>query len=80
MNSLTDLREVVDVVHPADDLLGRRDHGHRVRVRNHGDPEHTARTSRFTGKIHWVQLDVSSDDHDHDIDPDERIRVAMALQ
>ena len=29
-------------------------------------------TSRFTGELHWVQLDVGTDDHDHFIDPDER--------
>lgn len=39
-----------------------------------------ARSSRFTGKIHWVQLDVGSDDHDHFIDPAERLRIAMARQ
>lgn len=39
-----------------------------------------ARTSRFTGKIHWVQLDVGTDDHDHVIDPEERLRIAMARQ
>ena len=43
-------------------------------------PDYTAQTSRFTGKIHWVQLDVGDDDHDHFIDPDERLRVAMARQ
>ena len=43
-------------------------------------PDYTAHTSRFTGKIHWVQLDVGDDDHDHFIDPDERLRVAMARQ
>jgi arylsulfatase len=43
-------------------------------------PEYTARTSRFTGTIHWVQLDVGADDHDHFIDPDERLRIAMARQ
>jgi arylsulfatase len=41
---------------------------------------YTARTSRFTGKLHWVQIDVGSDDHDHFIDPDERLRIAMAQQ
>ncbi|NUU16538.1 arylsulfatase [Cellulomonas humilata] len=39
-----------------------------------------ARTSRFTGKIRWVQLDVGTDDHDHFIDPQERLRIAMARQ
>ena len=42
--------------------------------------EYTARTSRFTGKINWVQLDAGTDDHDHFIDPEERLRVAMARQ
>ena len=43
-------------------------------------PDYTARTSRFTGKIHWVQLDAGTDDNDHFIDPEERLRVAMARQ
>jgi arylsulfatase len=43
-------------------------------------PQYTAATSRFTGKINWVQLDVGTDDHDHFIDPEERLRIAMARQ
>ena len=43
-------------------------------------PDYTAATSRFTGKIHWVQIDLGDDDHDHFIDPEERLRVAMARQ
>ena len=43
-------------------------------------PDYTAHTSRFTGKIKWVQLDVGTDDHDHFIDPEERLRIAMARQ
>ena len=43
-------------------------------------PDYTAASSRFTGKIHWVQLDVGTDDNDHFIDPEERLRVAMARQ
>ena len=43
-------------------------------------PDYTARGSRFTGRIHWVQLDVGTDDHDHLISPDERLRIAMARQ
>jgi arylsulfatase len=43
-------------------------------------PDYTSRTSRFTGKLHWVQIDLGDDDHDHFIDPDERLRVAMARQ
>lgn len=43
-------------------------------------PDYTSRTSRFTGRIHWVQLDVGVDDHDHFIDPEERFRIAMSQQ
>ena len=43
-------------------------------------PDYTPHTSKFTGKIHWVQLDAGKDDHDHFIDPEERLRVAMARQ
>jgi arylsulfatase A-like enzyme len=42
--------------------------------------DYTARTSRFTGKINWVQLDVGNDDHDHFLDPEEQLRIAMARQ
>ncbi len=43
-------------------------------------PDYNTRTSRFTGKIHWVQIDLGDDNHDHYIDPDERLRIAMARQ
>jgi arylsulfatase len=43
-------------------------------------PDYTTATSRFTGTINWVQIDLGKDDHDHFIDPDERLRVAMARQ
>jgi arylsulfatase len=43
-------------------------------------PDYNAVTSRFTGKISWVQLDLGADDHDHFIDPEERFRIAMARQ
>ena len=43
-------------------------------------PDYTAKDSRFTGKINWVQIDVGTDDHDHFIDPEERLRIAMARQ
>jgi arylsulfatase len=43
-------------------------------------PDYTAETSKFTGKIKWVRLDLGLDDHDHFIDPDERFRIAMAKQ
>jgi arylsulfatase len=43
-------------------------------------PDYTTATSRFTGKLHWVQIDLGDDDHDHFIDPEERLRVAMSRQ
>jgi arylsulfatase A-like enzyme len=43
-------------------------------------PDYTAHESRFTGRIHWVQLDTGTDDNDHFISPEERLRVAMARQ
>jgi arylsulfatase len=43
-------------------------------------PDYTTESSRFTGKISWVQIDAGEDDHDHFIDPEERLRVAMARQ
>jgi arylsulfatase A-like enzyme len=43
--------------------------------------EYTSAGSQFNGKVKWVQLDASLDDnHDHLITPDERFRVAMAIQ
>jgi arylsulfatase len=45
-------------------------------------PDYTAHTSRFNGKINWVQIDLDKDaaDADHYISPEERMRVAMARQ
>ncbi|WP_269204071.1 arylsulfatase [Nocardioides sambongensis] len=42
--------------------------------------DYTSASSRFTGRLHWVQLDVGADDHDHYIDPAERLRVALSRQ
>ena len=35
---------------------------------------------RFNGTVHWVQIDLGTDDHDHLISPDERLRFATARQ
>ena len=43
-------------------------------------PDYDAHSSKFTGKIHWVQIDVSKDEHEYYIDPEERLRIAMARQ
>ncbi len=42
--------------------------------------DYTQTTSRFTGTIHWVQLDIGDDSHDHLITPEELMRVATAIQ
>ncbi len=42
--------------------------------------DYTSATSRFTGKVNWVQLDAGDDNHDHLISPDELMRVATAIQ
>jgi len=42
--------------------------------------EYDQTTNRFTGTVHWVQIDVGTDDADHQISPDERWRVSMARQ
>jgi arylsulfatase len=38
------------------------------------------KTSTFSGRVRWVQIDLDVDDHDHLISPEERLRVAMARQ
>jgi arylsulfatase A-like enzyme len=43
-------------------------------------PDYTGETSRFTGRINWVQIDTAGEDNDHYLDPDERLRIAMARQ
>jgi arylsulfatase len=42
--------------------------------------DYDRKTSAFTGKIHWVQIDLGKDDHDHLISPEERLKVAMTRQ
>jgi arylsulfatase len=43
-------------------------------------PDYTAKSSRFSGRIHWVQIDLGDDNHDHFIDPEERLRIAISRQ
>jgi len=45
-------------------------------------PDYTAQSSKFNGKINWVQIDVDKDAEDvnHYIDEDERVRVIIARQ
>ncbi len=45
-------------------------------------PDYTAQTSKFNGKINWVQIDVDKDaeDIDHFVSDEERVRVIVARQ
>jgi arylsulfatase A-like enzyme len=38
------------------------------------------KTSAFSGRVRWVQIDLDVDDHDHLITPEERLRIAMTRQ
>ena len=38
------------------------------------------RVKKFTGEVHWVELDLGLDDHNHLIKPEDRLRVAMGIQ
>ena len=42
----------------------------------------TGPTTRFTGRVRWVQIDIdeAAEDVDHLISPEELLRVAMARQ
>jgi arylsulfatase A-like enzyme len=42
--------------------------------------DYSDKTSKFKGRIAWVQLDQGADDHDHLISPEERWHVAMTRQ
>jgi arylsulfatase len=44
--------------------------------------DYSPRESRFTGRIHWVQIDIAegAKNIDHLISPEERLRIAMARQ
>ena len=42
--------------------------------------DYTSQDCKFNGKVKWVQLDAGDDNHDHLITPEERLRVATAIQ
>jgi len=44
--------------------------------------DYTGETSRFSGTVNWVEIDIgdAAEDLDHLITPEERLRVAMARQ
>jgi hypothetical protein len=43
-------------------------------------PDYGPQGNAFSGEIHWVQIDIGTDDHDHLITPEERFQLAMARQ
>ena len=45
-------------------------------------PDYTTGDNNFTGRVHWVQIDIDdkAENLDHLITPEERLRVAMARQ
>ena len=43
-------------------------------------PDYGPSDNEFSGKVNWVQIDLEKDDQDHLISPEERFRVAMAVQ
>ena len=43
-------------------------------------PDCPPETSRFSGTVNWVQIDLEKEDHDHLISPEERFKIAMARQ
>ena len=42
--------------------------------------DYAAEGNAFSGRVHWVQIDIDPTDADHLIDPEERLRVIMARQ
>ena len=42
--------------------------------------EYTTETSRFTGRIEWVRIDLGEDSHDHLLDPAQVLHIAMSRQ
>ena len=43
-------------------------------------PDYGPSDNEFSGQVNWVQIDLEKDDQDHLISPEERFRVAMAVQ
>jgi hypothetical protein len=42
--------------------------------------DYSSQDGNFNGTVKWVQLDAGDDNHDHLITPEERLRVATAIQ
>jgi arylsulfatase A-like enzyme len=62
------------MIFSADDTLDVGEEGGALVTEDYG------RDNAFSGDVHWVQIDLSTDDADHMVSDDERVRVAMARQ
>jgi arylsulfatase len=62
------------MIFSADDTLDVGEEGGSVVTEDYGHD------NAFSGKVNWVQIDLSTDDADHVVSDDERVRVAMARQ
>jgi arylsulfatase A-like enzyme len=62
------------MIFSADDTLDIGEEGGALVTEDYG------RDNAFSGRVNWVQIDLSIDDGDHVVTDDERVRVAMARQ
>ncbi len=62
------------MIFSADDTLDVGEEGGGLVTDDYG------RDNAFSGRVNWVQIDLSTDDADHVVSDEERIRVAMARQ
>ena len=68
--------------HRADDLLADETTDVGADTATPVSDDYGPKDSAFTGRVHWVQIDLGEDaeDADHLISPEERLRIAMARQ
>lgn len=38
------------------------------------------KANRFSGKVHWVKIDVGATEPGHEISHEEKLRIAMSIQ
>jgi arylsulfatase len=43
-------------------------------------PDYGPHGNGFNGRIEWVKIDISTDDHEHLITPQDRFNISMARQ
>jgi arylsulfatase A-like enzyme len=62
------------MIFSADDTLDVGEEGGSVVTEDYGHD------NAFSGRVNWVQIDLSTSDENHMVSEDERVRVAMARQ